>query len=327
MLVWPVVGLEHTPTARWAAAKQAGIALGCALLPVALLSLYQRAAFGSAFATGYHHATDPTFAKLHGEGLLGLGWPRWDNVVTHLLALDTGLLVWSPLVVPAVIGLVRLARTSTPHARAARLQLAIFAVVLLMGLGLSFEGGWRIGPRYLVIALPMLVVGLAEFIARWRDDPRPALDAVGIGLLAVAASWSLLGNSLAAALWPHIDPINIHEPFGSVLLPLWRDGFGPYGLPTMFRGGLVFCVVGPTLLAIAALGWAAGFERPQVVLVPMMLGVVAGIAMIVLIIPRVVVAHPKTERNLQYIERVYEPRVHDGKRMPGKTRVLEPLRE
>jgi hypothetical protein len=196
-----------------------------------------------------------------------------------------------------------------------------------MGLGLSFEGGWRIGPRYLVIALPMLIVGLAEFIARWRDDPRPVLDAAGIGLLALAASWSLLANGLAASLWPHIDPTNIYEPFGAVLLPLWRDGFGPYGLPTMFRGGLVFSVVGPILLGVAALGWAAGFVRPQVVLVPMMIGVAAGIATIVLIIPRAVVAHPKTERNLQYIERVYEPRVHDGKRVPGKTRVLAPLRE
>jgi hypothetical protein len=324
MLAWPVLGRGRDSTARLAGSKQAVIALGCALIPVLLLSLYQRAVFGSAFATGYHHAADPSFAKLHGQGLLGLSWPRWDNVVTHLLALDAGLLVWSPLVVAAVIGLVRLARSRMPHARAARLQLGIFAVVLMMGLGLSFEGGWRIGPRYLVIALPMLIVGLAEFMARWRDDPRPVLGAVAIGLLACAASWSLLANSLAATLWPHIDPTNINEPFGSVLLPLWRDGFGPYGLPTMFHGGLVFSVVAPTLLGLAALGRAAGFERPQVVLVPILLGVAAGVVTVVMLLPRLVVAHPKTERNLQYIERVYEPRVHDGKRVPGKTRVLAP---
>lgn len=324
LLAWPVIGPHRDRNARLTGLKQAAIALLCALIPVALLALYQRAAFGSALATGYHHAADPGFAALHGQGLLGLGAPRWDNVVTHLLALDTGLLAWSPLVVPAVIGLLRLVRTNAPHARVARLQLAIFAVILLMGLGLSFEGGWRIGPRYLVIALPMLIVGLAEFMDRWRDDPRSVLNAAAIGLLGFVASWSLLANGLAASLWPHIDPTNISEPFGAVLLPLWADGFGPYGMPTLMRGGLVFCVVGPMVVSIGALIWAVGFARPQIVLVPLFIGVAAGLVALLGIVPRSVVAHPKTDRNLQYIERVYEPRVHSGRRVDGKSKVLEP---
>jgi hypothetical protein len=325
LLAWPLLRPRRDRTARLAALKQAAIALAFALIPVLSLALYQRAAFGSVLATGYHHAADPGFAELHGQGLLGLGAPRWDNVVTHLLALDTGLLAWSPLVVFGVLGLLRLVRTNATHARAARLQLAIFAVIVLMGLGLSFEGGWRIGPRYLVIALPMLIIGLAEFMERWRDDPRAVLNAGAIGLLGFAAGWSLLANSLAAALWPHIDPTNISEPFGAVLLPLWKNGFGPYGLPTLMRGGLVFCVVGPMLLSIAALIWAVGFARPQIVLVPLLIGVAAGLVTLLGIVPRSVVAHPKTQRNLEYIQRVYEPRVLAGKRVDGKSRVIDPL--
>ncbi|HVI00793.1 MAG TPA: hypothetical protein VM869_18880 [Enhygromyxa sp.] len=325
LLAWPLFGPHRDRTSRLAAAKQAAVALAVALIPVGLLALYQRAAFGSVLATGYHHAADPSFAALHGQGLLGLGAPRWDNVVTHLLALDTGLLAWSPLVVAAVLGLVRLVRSNAPHARAARLQLSIFAVIVLMGLGLSFEGGWRIGPRYLVVALPMLIVGLAEFMERWRDEPRAVLNAGAIGLLGFAASWSLLANGLAATLWPHLDPTNISEPFGAVLLPLWADGFGPYGLPTLMRGGLVFCVVGPMLLAIGALIWAVGFARPQIVLLPLLVGVGAGVITLLAIVPRSVVAHPKTERNLQYIERVYEPRVLAGERTDGNSRTLKRL--
>jgi hypothetical protein len=327
MLAWPVLGPHRNTTARLAAGKQAAIALLSAAVPVVFLAAYQRAAFGSALATGYHHAADPGFAELHGQGLLGLGLPSWDNVATHLLALDTGLLVWSPLVIPAVLGLYRLARTAEPHARAARLQLAIFVVIVLMGLGLSFEGGWRIGPRYLVVALPMLIVGLAEFMQRWRDDPRAVLNAGAIGLLAFVAIWSLLANGLAATLWPHLDPTNINEPFGAVLLPLWRDGFGPYGLPTMFRGGLVLCVAGPMLVAIGALCWAVGFQRPLIVLLPIIIGIAAGLVTLIVIVPRSVVAHPRTERNLQYIEQVYEPRVHDGQRVHGPSKILEPLPE
>ncbi|PRQ02891.1 hypothetical protein ENSA5_19810 [Enhygromyxa salina] len=323
MLLWPVVGPERTRGQRRAAAKLATIGLGCALIPVAFLALYQRAVFGSPWATGYHHAADPGFAELHGQGLLGLGLPRWSNVVTHLLSPSTGLLVWSPLVVIACVGLVRLARRAGPRQRAARLQLAIFVVVVIMGLGLSFQGGWRVGPRYLVVALPMLILGLAEFIDYWRDHPSSVWSSAALGLLAVAASWSLVANAFAATLWPHIDPTNIAEPFGAVLIPLWEKGLGPYGVPTWFRGGLSLCLVVPVLLGLGALVWAAGRRRPQVVLLPMLFGVAIGALGLTVVVPRSVLAHAKTERNFNYIVKVYEPRVRDGERVVGKTKTLD----
>jgi hypothetical protein len=330
MLAWPVLrggGSKAGSFRALAALGGAGgelavIALAGALLPVMLLAAYQYTAFGSAWSTGYHNAADPSFAQLHGQGLLGLGVPRWDNVVTHLLSLDGGLLVWSPLVVIGCVGLARLTRREGPSQRLARLQLSIFAVVLIMGLGLSFEGGWRVGPRYLVVAMPMLILGIAEFLDTWRDHPRAGMAAAAMGLLGIAASWSLLANTLAATLWPHLDTTNIHEPFGAVLIPLWQHGFGPYGLPTFFRGGLWLCVAAPVLLGFGALMWAGGTSRPQVVLLPLMLGAAIGAVIVLLLIPRIVTAHPKTDRNLQYIEKVYEPRVHAGERTPGFSRKL-----
>jgi hypothetical protein len=325
MLAWPLFKSGLDPAERGLALRRAAIALASALVPVLLLARYQRAVFGSMFATGYHHAADPGFAKLHAQGLLGLGLPTWDNVVTHLLSVNTGLLVWSPLVVPAVLGLLRLVRKQSAQSRAARLQLAVFAVILLMGLGLSFQGGWRVGPRYLVVAMPMLILGLADFMDRWRDDPRSVLNAAMFGLLGFAAIWSLLANVLAATLWPHLDPSNIAEPFGAVLLPLWEHGYGPYGLPAMARPGLVLTCAAPVAVSLAALVWAVGFVRPQAVLLPLFLGLGAGAVTILLVVPRSVVANPKTERNLQYIEHVYEPRVQAGKRVEGESRVLRAL--
>jgi hypothetical protein len=329
MLLWPVLRPSGPRASgpggrsgRSHAAELAAIALVGALVPILLLAAYQQAAFGSPWSTGYHHAADPSFAQLHGQGLLGLGMPRWDNFRTHLLSLDGGLLVWSPLVVIGVLGLVRLARHGGVLARVARLQLGIFAVVLLIGLGLSFEGGWRVGPRYLVVAMPMLMLGLAEFLNTWREHPRTGVAALAMGLFGVAASWSLLANTLAATLWPHIDTTNITEPFGAVLIPLWDHGYGPYGLPTFFRGGMVLSLVAPVGLGFGALIWAGGLARPQMVLLPMLLGASIGAVTLLLLIPRVSPAHPKSERNLQYIEKVYEPRVRDGKRVHGHTRKL-----
>ena len=166
MLLSPLLAPGRAPAQRERAAARAGLGLACALIPVAALALYQRAVYGSAWATGYHHAADPTFAELHGQGLLGLGAPRWSNVEIHLLSPNTGLFAWSPIVILACVGLAVLAWRPGPLRRAAAVQLGVFAIVVLMGLGLSFQGGWRVGPRYLVVALPMLILGLAEIVER-----------------------------------------------------------------------------------------------------------------------------------------------------------------
>jgi hypothetical protein len=296
-----------------------------ALLPVVALAAYHAHAFGSPFATGYHHAVEPGFAAAHAEGLLGLGLPRLDKLGIDLLSPKTGLLVFSPIVGVALAGLVHAARRPGPRARAARLDLAVFACLLLVGIGLGFEGGWRIGPRYLVVVLPCLVLGLAEAIEAWREG------VVFDGVLALAASSSLFACSLAATLWPHVDPTHVGEPFGEVFLRLITDGYAPYGLPQLASSpgiGAVLAVALPCLLGLAALAWALGPRRLPG-LVPMLLGALMGVVVIVVVLPRSVARPAKSERNLLYIESVYEPRVRveeGGTRIePGRTLVLAPL--
>ena len=300
-------------------------ALVGALLPVIALAAYHAHAFGSPFATGYHHAVEPGFAAAHGEGLLGLGLPRLDKLGIDLLSPKTGLLVFSPIVGFALAGLVHAARRPGPRARAARLDLAVFACLLLVGIGLGFEGGWRIGPRYLVVVLPCLVLGLAEAIEAWRD--RVVFD----GVLALAASSSLFACSLAATLWPHVDPTHVGEPFGEVFLRLIADGYAPYGLPQLVSSpgiGAVVAVALPCLLGLAALAWALGPRRLPG-LVPMLLGAMMGVVVIVVVLPRSVTRPAKSERNLLYIESVYEPRVRVEEAgtsiEPGRTLMLSPL--
>ncbi len=38
------------------------------------------------------------------------------------------------------------------------MELAAFAAVLLACVSLNFEGGWRVGPRYVVVVLPALAL-------------------------------------------------------------------------------------------------------------------------------------------------------------------------
>jgi len=321
-LAIPVFDRRGAATLRRHALVRAGVALMAALIPVLLLALYQRSVFGSVLSTGYHFAADPGFRAAHGQGLLGLGWPRVDKIGIDLLSPKTGLLVFSPLVLVGLAGLVHAARRTGPRAWAARLDLAVFACLLLVGLGLGFEGGWRIGPRYLVIALPCLLLGLAEAIEAWRDGP------VFAGVWAVALTWSVLACSLAATLWPHVDPTNIGEPFGEVFLALIRDGYGPYGLPQWISPGMgsVLALALPFVLAVGVNVWALG-PRRVTVLLPMLVGVLMGLLIVLVILPRIVVAPLKSERNLRYIELVYEPKVQiepEGSRLePGHTITLD----
>ncbi len=333
-LVWPVFAAPDGEL-RTRAGLGAGVALAGACVPVVMLAAYQHAVFGSALATGYHHAADPGFAALHGRGLLGLGAPRWENVRIHLLSPNTGLAVWSPLCVVGVGGLALGLRSSTPGLRSSTLRarsalrLGIFGVVLAMGLGLSFQGGWRVGPRYLVVALPMLTLGFAEALSRARNatwGPGWSL-ALAVGLGAIMG-WSLWTNSLAATLWPHLDPTNIAEPFGAVLLPLWRIGPGPYGLPQWAEWGLHASVFAPVVLGLGVLAWSLGEPRESSAhpwwRSPRTLAVVlAGLGGLgaVSAIPRVVSAHPMSERNLRYIQRMYEP----GESEAPESLLLRPL--
>ena len=327
-LLAPLLRPGLSSAQRRRGARQLGIALAGALVPVLALASYHWAAFGSPWATGYHHAADPGFAELHGQGLLGLGWPRGDKLVTDLLSPSTGLLVWSPICLFGLAGLIRLARQRGDWAGAARLQLGVFAVILLVGLGLSFAGGWRVGPRYLVVALPMLLLGFAEFVAHWRDHPRTGVAAVLLGLFAAAACWSLIANALAATLWPHLDPTNIREPFGAVLIPLWRGGFGPYGLPELLASGTTLCLLLPVFAGLGAVLWASAGVRPRVIVLPALLGAASAALLLLVVFPRSLVAHPKSERNLSYIQSVYEPRrLGPGRASPAPSRSLEPLED
>ncbi len=320
-LVIPVVRARVGSDRRQALIR-AGVALLAALVPVLLLALYQRAAFGSVFATGYHHAIDPVFAAAHSKGLLGLGWPRFEKFGIDLLSPKTGLLVFSPIVVFAVAGLVHAARRGGARAFAARLDLAVFGCLLVVGLGLGFEGGWRIGPRYLVAVLPCLLLGLAEAIEAWRER------LVFAGIWAALATWSLVACGLAATLWPHVDPTNIGTPFGEIFLALIRDGYGPYGLPQWVSPGMgsLVAVLLPLLVGIAANIWAFG-PRRVAGLLPMLFGMLMGLLIILVLVPRSVVAPRASERNLRYIEMVYEPKVRfdEGGSLvePGRTLVLE----
>ncbi len=286
-------------------------ALFGALLPIAWLGAYHRTVYGAVFSTGYHHVTNPDFAQKHGQGFLGLSLPTWDGVQTHLLDPGGGLLWWAPLVPLAIYGLVRAsAHEDNPVSSQARVGLAIVLAYLVIVCSLSFTGGWRIGPRYIVAVLPFLAWGWAEALGQIRS--RPLWQAAVLGLLI----YGLVVNALAANLWPHLDLTNVHHPVSEVLLPLWREGVEPYGIARSWFNldlghfVIALCVVGGTWAVLGVVEWT-----PKTI-GAVVLGVALG-AMAVMGVTRWT-PHPKARRNLAYILRTWEPEVEPQLRRPSK---------
>ncbi|MEM7153172.1 MAG: hypothetical protein AAF799_10025 [Myxococcota bacterium] len=281
--------------------------LAGALVPILALAAYHQHVYGSPWSTGYHHVTNADFAAKHGQGLLGLGLPGLEGATTHLLSADGGLLWWAPTVVLALYGLAQLAHKPGPLCAEARVHLAVLVVYGLVVSSLSFEGGWRVGPRYLVVALPSLCMGWAHVLSQARTKISAMVVVAALGTYAVVV------NALAANLWPHFDLTNIHQPVTEVLLPLWEHDRHPYGFVQLLTGrsGLRLVVVGSVIGTWTVFGaMAEGGYR-------MALGIIGGSLVGLLLVGStyVIEPHPKGERNLAYIERIWEPRGET----PGKS--------
>jgi hypothetical protein len=273
--------------------------VGCAP-PLVALALYHDAAFGSPWSTGYHHSVRDEFAAIHARGLLGLEWPQLAEVVEDLASPWGGLLVWAPLAV--IVVAVGLSRARELPAIAV-LHLAVFLVMLAITLGLRQEGGWRVGPRYLVAALPSLIPVAALALARLAERPLAWMCTWAVMLYSVAV------NALAANLFPHLVPVG--NPLADLLVPLLAGGHEPYSFLDFGTGAVPGTLVVPLVLAFALPAWAlaklAADPRARThALTGALTGALAGALLFAtaLTLPR----SESAEQDLATIVRIWEPK-------------------
>jgi hypothetical protein len=210
------------------------------------LALYQNAAFGSPWSTGYGHVADPRFAAGMSRGLLGVSLPRPAVLGAMLFGRERGLLYVSPVL---ALGLAGLARGVLERGGALRREAIVAGVVvvafLLMSAGYyMWWGGAALGPRHVVPALPFLVFGIGWMIPQGR--------AGGLALFA------LLGISAANQLLATaVSPL---APLGSDVLVEHVYGHFFHGrvaiLPGSANVGMLLGLRGPASLLPLGLLWA-----------------------------------------------------------------------
>ena len=215
--------------------RQLGRYLAGALPPVVLSAVYSWVAFGRPWRIPQHYdlfsfpGVNPT------AGILGIQAPHLTSI-RLLFVGDRGLLVVTPIVVAAAAGLWLLYRRG--FRSEALLCAAVTAAFIIGECGYGDPyGGTSAGPRYLIPALPFLMVGLAPAFTRWR------LLTVALAVVSIAASLVLTvtwaqsgfqGNHYRDTVWGEVAR-TVWHPSGSRLsvdlaknVVDWADVSAPY---------------------------------------------------------------------------------------------------
>jgi hypothetical protein len=183
-------------------------ALG-ALPPLVILSVYQKITCGGFFRTPID-TMDARFVSRHAFlGILRL--PQWDALWGITFSPYRGLFYFAPVLITAIAGALFWSRSRRSIAEL-RLITLLIAFWILFNAGFNgWEGGFGIGSRYLVIAIPFLGLMILEI----RGGLRKLVVAIG--------ALSIFFNFAAVA----VDP----QPSGSIPRPLEQ-----YILPLLFTG-------------------------------------------------------------------------------------------
>jgi hypothetical protein len=181
---------------------------------LAVLFAYHTAAFGGPFELPYSFSVQQ---PRHRGAFMGLGWPSL-RVLRYLLVDEyRGLFYGSPWLLLAFPGAFTLMRHPRLRPEAVVCVSVALLYVLLNASLTDWHGGWGMGPRHLVAALPFLAV-LAAGVAVGRAV-RPAVAAAG-GVAACIAVFLMLAGT---AVKPEVPRV-IERPFHAYLLPAFFEG-------------------------------------------------------------------------------------------------------
>ncbi|MEO6326536.1 MAG: hypothetical protein ABIT01_15615 [Thermoanaerobaculia bacterium] len=223
--------------------RLARIALGGAPFAL-LLGAYDLVCFGSVFSLSSSHEKFAVFSALATKGAFGIAWPSPAVILRLLLDPGRGLLVFSPflLLAPRALGA---AWFVLPRDAFVAVVLVPLSLLLLYAGYPNWHGGWAVGPRYLVAAIPFLLFPLA-----FRQGGRFEAMLLGASALAVVTT---------SLVFPFV-PNELSLPWGSFALPLLGRGLIAPNLFHLIARPLALVVppglaIGAAALAIAPRRW------------------------------------------------------------------------
>lgn len=233
-----------TPATGW---RLVGWMAVGAIPPLLVGALYNTLAFGGPLSQGYAHLAGPQIFRIgQAQGIMGVTYPHLDALWQTTFGPYRGIFLISPLLLLAIPGFVALWRRAE-WAAETRLWLGIVLVYGLFSASyFAWNGGFSMGPRQFLPALPFMALPIGELL-------RPAHDRRWRVAAAILAAWSIVVVEASTAVGALFDP-TYTAPLTQYVLPRllagrldnnWGLIFGLRGLPQLL----------PLYLLIALILW------------------------------------------------------------------------
>ena len=224
-----------------------------ALVPVLVVMHFQASAFGSPFSPGHLYVETEGLRAGHESGFFGADAFRLDAAWKLLFHPRLGLFATTPFFAFAVFGVVvAWRRARFPTAVALFACTTTYLVICLMN---NWEGGWVIGPRYLVVTLPFVAVASALALDELARRRRPLAHGLALGAMAA----SLVTGGIPS-LYPHVPP-DLDWPLAHLFPTLLEAGRVPDN-PLLAWGAPAAASLLP-LAAIAIGAWIFASQRTR----------------------------------------------------------------
>ena len=196
------------------------------LIPTAILMYYNYACFGSPFSTGYHHKTDALHAIYHSQGFVGFIYPKLGSIASILFSPSKGLLFYSPFLVFSTAGYIHIFKKRKMITWVWPGLLIPPAYIIAISSFVDWPGGWTVGPRHLVPALPFLCIPIGIFLERYKEN------ILMKSIFSITGLFSIFLILVCTPQFPYYPDI-IRNPAFEIALPMVMEGilmpnFGNY---------------------------------------------------------------------------------------------------
>ena len=174
---------------------------------LAALLIYNQVAFGNPFNLSYTFTEHGDYRALAQSGLFGIHLPTLQTLALQLFDPSRGVVVLSPVLLCAISNGAR--QRLSPAAFWSLIGAPIVLILLFSGYP-YWHGGWGVGARYLVPALPFIV-----FLMAFGELSFGASVLTGMSIAAV---------TVTSLVFPFVPPNAFPLPWGSLAWPILADG-------------------------------------------------------------------------------------------------------